>query len=114
MTDLTSNPFFEKFRDQLNERNAQLNLLWSFKTGRDPSGKGCDDVGLFAVCSSGKVKSSTIIVQDYGERDGFGLWIRAAHATDTCIDQILGAESEGPGKFDPPTKQMTRDEISKF
>lgn len=92
MTDLFSNPRFEKFRKLFEARGYNLRLLWSASTGRNPSGKGFDDIGCFSVIYGDPPPAHrTMIIQDYGEHDGFGVWLdsRTSSLSDG-VDEVLG------------------------
>lgn len=96
-TDLFSNPRFVEFRAQLERHGATLRCLWSARTGRDPSGKGYDDIGLFQVVGSVSAAHGTVIVQDYGEDDGFGIWLESrTNDYDGTIAEIIDGLSPQP------------------
>jgi hypothetical protein len=76
MSDLFSNPRFIAFRSELEKHERHLKILWSAKSPCiTVNGKRFkyDDVVCFALYG-GKVRSRTIIVKDYGEDGGFGLY----------------------------------------
>lgn len=82
--DLFSNERFSHFRRELEDKGFVLKLLWSAHSGACNPDTGrkfrYDNVGLFAVCSgqgeyTGPPKVSTVIIVNYGQRDGFGLWL---------------------------------------
>ena len=76
MSDLFSNTHFINFRTELEKHGRHLKMLWSAKSGciTDRGKKfRYDDVVCFALYG-GKVRSGTIIVKDYGEGHGFGLY----------------------------------------
>jgi hypothetical protein len=76
MSDLFSNTRFVAFRTELEKQGRHLKILWSARSGCiDVHGKKLkyDDVVCFALYG-GKVRSGTIIVKDYGEDGGFGLY----------------------------------------
>jgi hypothetical protein len=76
MSDLFSNTRFVAFRSELEKLGRHLKILWSANSGCiTVKGKKFkyDDVVCFAVYG-GKVRSGTVIVKDYGEDGGFGLY----------------------------------------
>jgi len=78
MSDLFSNPRFVTFRQKLEAKGITLKLLWSVKTGcMNVDGKKFkyDDLGFFACNGKDRPRVGTVIVKDYGEKGGFGLWI---------------------------------------
>jgi hypothetical protein len=93
--DLFSNERFAKFRAMLEAKGYFLKLMWSCRSGAHNPETGkqfkYDDIGMFVVCGQKRPKVSTLIVQNYGQRDGFGLWFDSqANGYEADVATITG------------------------
>lgn len=67
-----TNPRIEEFKKHLRARDYDLRLNWEAK--RNGGSRAAYDVFHYTIVGDNP-KSRTIIVVDYGERDGFGLYL---------------------------------------
>lgn len=90
---MMDNPKIRSFVEQLDAAGFVLRCLWTAKTGT--RWMRHDDIGMYAVVGTKGVSpaESTIIIQDYGERDGFALHFQSA--TNKIEDDVRAIVGSG-------------------
>lgn len=97
--DLFSNERFVAFRNALESKGLALKVLWSCNNGSLDFDTGkrfkYDNVFMFAVCGrlagDKQPKVATVIVQDYGGKNGIGLWFdTVSNSLDDDIAFVTG------------------------
>lgn len=82
---ITDNPRFLAFRAAVEATGHGLGILWT----------ASDGIYIMAVTGPGDVAHRTIVVRDYGDDNGFGVWLESrTGAYDAGVEEILNGYSD--------------------
>lgn len=86
------NKQFVIFREKLETAGVTMRVLWTAKRGI--TGKTPDIAFVSFVGNESPPHVSTAVIIDYGERDGFGLFVNeTSHTIDDSVSAIVGKQN---------------------